>query len=307
MANLTAVNTHILNDTLPFTDWNILANDVNYITSPGATLASASTLVITNEFHQVSGSVTINTISHPAPVAGQQVRLMFQATCIINDTGVAGGNITLLGSRTAVNRSFSTPQLAVGAGAILTLMYDGGSWRESGDNTDPGTYITGTFSQRGTDTPSHLTAMVSNTAYLSPVIMRRGFPVTLVQVEVSNSLNQGGNFDVGLYDKNFNRVLSTGSTVVGSPSWFAYSFQASATAFVGGVSVACPSGLYYVAIAVSAATWNLKTYGTLNWAAVAANAGAGAATYTKASSLPLPASLSGLTQGNDYMSCLVSR
>lgn len=122
MPALTTVVTHATGDVFPATDWNINVRDnINFFAVAGATLASAASVVTTNEFHQISGTTQIDNISPATPVAGQQVRLLFQGALNIRNNGGGTGNIRTL---RGVDRT-------VVANEIVTFVYDGAVWRES--------------------------------------------------------------------------------------------------------------------------------------------------------------------------------
>ena len=122
MPALTTVVTHATGDVFPATDWNIDVRDnMNYLIVAGANLASASSLVTTNEFHQVTGVTTVDSLSPATPVAGQQIRLLFQGALTVRNNGGGTGNI----------RTLSGGDRPVKANEIVVFNYDGAVWREA--------------------------------------------------------------------------------------------------------------------------------------------------------------------------------
>lgn len=103
----------------------------DYLVVAGADLASATTIVPTNEFHKVTGAVTIRNIDHAAEVAGQQVRLWFTGAPTIEHNGGGVGNIR---TQTGTNR-------VVRANQIVTFVYDGAVWREQDESADTISYV----------------------------------------------------------------------------------------------------------------------------------------------------------------------
>lgn len=97
----------------------------DYLVVAGADLASAATIAPTNEFHKVTGAVTIDNIDHAAEVAGQQVRLWFAAALTVRHTGGGSGNIR---TKTGHDR-------VILANEIVTFTYDGAVWREGSPTT----------------------------------------------------------------------------------------------------------------------------------------------------------------------------
>jgi hypothetical protein len=103
-------------DILPESWLDIARADVNYGVVAGGSLASASTLTITSGFHQVTGVVSIDTITDPlGAVPGQPVVLAFTGTTTVV-TGT--GNIRL---RSGLN-------YITLAGDVMKLVYDGANW-----------------------------------------------------------------------------------------------------------------------------------------------------------------------------------
>jgi adhesin HecA-like repeat protein len=123
---ITTVITHATGDVFPATDWNTyLRDNINYLIAAGANLASAATVVPTNEFHIVTGAVTIDNLSPATPVVGQQHRLLFQSALMIRNNGGGTGNIRTV---TGADR----PTLA---GEVVSFQWDGTVWREAGFRT----------------------------------------------------------------------------------------------------------------------------------------------------------------------------
>jgi hypothetical protein len=113
-------------DVIPESWVDAVKDDVNYHSVAGADLASGATLTITNSFHKVTGAVTIDNISHAAPVSGQQVRIWCASALTIRNNGGGAGNIRTL---TGADRS-------VRANEIVALTYDGTVWRAGPLHTD---------------------------------------------------------------------------------------------------------------------------------------------------------------------------
>lgn len=111
-------------DPFGLTNYNKLKTDLEYLTFAGADLASAATINITNEFHGITGTVTIDNITDLlGAVAGQQVRLWIKGGPLtIRNNGGGAGNIR---TKTGADR-------ALAANEIVALAFDGALWRESG-------------------------------------------------------------------------------------------------------------------------------------------------------------------------------
>lgn len=111
-------------DSIPESWVDDVANDVNYLTVAGADIASATTINPTAEFHGVTGTTTIDTITDSAgPVAGQQLRLWIKGGPLtIRNNGGGTGNVR---TRTGSDRVCI-------ANEIVVLTYDGALWREQG-------------------------------------------------------------------------------------------------------------------------------------------------------------------------------
>lgn len=123
MARLNAVANLAVDDALPESWVDQVMTSTNYLTIAGANVASAATIAITAEFQQVTGAVTIDNINDATgAVAGQQVRLMFQAALTIRNNGGGAGNIRTIGGA----------DRAVVANEIIPFVYDGALWREVG-------------------------------------------------------------------------------------------------------------------------------------------------------------------------------
>jgi hypothetical protein len=119
---LTTVITHATGDVFPASDWNTyLRDNLNYLIVAGANLASAGTITPTNEFHQVTGTTTIDNLTPATPIAGQQVRLLCQSALTIRNNGGGTGNI----------RTLAGVDRAVKANEIIAFIYDGTVWREA--------------------------------------------------------------------------------------------------------------------------------------------------------------------------------
>jgi hypothetical protein len=108
-------------DAIPESWVDAVRIDANYLSMPGATLASAATLTITAEYHSVSGTATIDNLSDAlGAVAGQQVKLFTTGAATIRNNGAGTGNI-----RTASGADF----VAV-ANTLYSFFYDGALWRQ---------------------------------------------------------------------------------------------------------------------------------------------------------------------------------
>lgn len=97
-------------------------DNIDYLVTAGASLASAATITPTNEFHIVTGTTTIANLTPASPVAGQQVRLLFQSALTVQNNGGGTGNI----------RTRSGSDLSVAAGDVVTFVYDGSLWQQQG-------------------------------------------------------------------------------------------------------------------------------------------------------------------------------
>lgn len=140
---LTALN---VNDAIPdaWVDEVKAAHD--YLIFPGTDIPSGTTLAITNEFHGVTGTVTIDNISDSLGAAtGQQVWLYFKGATTIRNNGGGTGNIrTSLGA-----------DMPVAVGDVIMLIYDGTFWRQASRNQGlfttlgyvPGIGVGGTVTQ----------------------------------------------------------------------------------------------------------------------------------------------------------------
>lgn len=122
MARLVVVPALNVDD--PITDAYVdaLTGNVNYLTQPGADVASAQTIQVSSSWHRVTGTTTIDSITDPlGAVAGQEVRLLFAAGPItVRHQGGGTGNIRLAGG---IHAGFV-------AGESCTLAYDGTNWVE---------------------------------------------------------------------------------------------------------------------------------------------------------------------------------
>jgi hypothetical protein len=125
-------------------NYDVLEADVNYLVVAGANIVSANTITITNEFHIVTGGVTIQSIVDGLNASpGQQVRLLCQSALTIANNG-GGGNI----------RTSSGADRAVKANDVVLLTYDGTYWWAS--SPDPSQYA-GTIAATNTVTETDLT------------------------------------------------------------------------------------------------------------------------------------------------------
>lgn len=121
MPTLTPIENHIVGDVFTLPMWQEIQGDLNYLVQAGADLASAATIVPTNEFHIVTGVTTIDNFNHTAPVKGQPLRLLFTgAGLTIRNNGGGTGNIR---TRSGADRPVATNE-------IVTFSYDGAVWRE---------------------------------------------------------------------------------------------------------------------------------------------------------------------------------
>lgn len=119
--SLTAPVTRASGDLITAAIWNNEhVNDLGYLVTAGANLASADTITPTNEFHIVTGATTIGNLTPSTPVAGQQVRLLFQSALTVKNNESGTGNI----------RTASGSDLNVAANQVVTFVYDGTVWRE---------------------------------------------------------------------------------------------------------------------------------------------------------------------------------
>src|SRR5437870_3245989 len=73
----TTIPTHVTGDVLPAGDWNAIGADLVFLHDKGADLASAATITPTQQFHKVTGTVTITTIAVTNMLAGSRVLLWF--------------------------------------------------------------------------------------------------------------------------------------------------------------------------------------------------------------------------------------
>lgn len=101
---------------------NQLKANSDYLTVAGADLASAAAIHPTSEFHGITGTTTIDTITDDlGPAAGQQVRLWIKGGPLtIRNNGGGTGNIRTL---TGADRAAKTNE-------VIELAYDGTVWRE---------------------------------------------------------------------------------------------------------------------------------------------------------------------------------
>lgn len=111
----------------------------------------------------------------------------------------------------------------------------------------------------------------ANLALYFPILLPPGVP-PLTKLWWQNGGTASGNVDCGMYDAQGNRLVSTGSTAQSGTS----TVQA-----VDITDTVIPSGLLYLALALSSAT------GTI-WGAGAAGAGYGFGVYRQTSAFPLP-------------------
>lgn len=119
----------------------------------------------------------------------------------------------------------------------------------------------------------------ANTAHLIPFWVSQTTSFTIVRIANGTTLN--GHFDLGVYDKDLNRLVSTGSTLQAGAS----------TNQTVTVSLTIPAGNYYMAISVdsSSATYFRQTFvGT----AIAEHVGI----LGFSSQFPLPSSLASATR-----------
>lgn len=92
----------------------------------GVDIASASDIVLTNgNYFDITGSVTVNTISATGWRAGSVISLQFDASIIISHNIAGTGASIFLADLGVTERDF-----IAGAGSTLTLVYDGVFWRE---------------------------------------------------------------------------------------------------------------------------------------------------------------------------------
>lgn len=104
----------------------------DYFTIAGADLASATTIDITSEFHKVTGTVTITTITDLlGAIEGQPLRLWFTGAVTIQN---GSGNIL---TKTGANR-FIRPN------EIVEFAFNGTNWQEKG-GMPPGTELARTL------------------------------------------------------------------------------------------------------------------------------------------------------------------
>jgi hypothetical protein len=134
--SLAVIENHIVGDVFTLPMWQEIQSDINYMVQAGADLASAATIVITNEFHKVTGVTTIDNINHAAPIAGQTAELWFTgAGLTIRNNGAGTGNIR---TKTGADRTVSTNE-------IVAFIYDGAVWREFGPGGPTGGTLTNYF------------------------------------------------------------------------------------------------------------------------------------------------------------------
>lgn len=102
MSRLTTVADLAAGDAIPESWVDAVRVAANYVTQPGANLASAATINITSEFHRVTGTANVDNISDASgAVDGQEVMLFTTGACTIRNNGAGTGNI-----RTATGADF---------------------------------------------------------------------------------------------------------------------------------------------------------------------------------------------------------
>lgn len=117
---LTTVITHATGDVFPASDWNTYIRDnLNYLVAAGADVASANSIAITNDFHGITGTTTIQTITYTGVVAGQEISLW-----------IKNGPLTLDGH--TGNIRLASGDRTVFPNEVIRLVYDGANWREQG-------------------------------------------------------------------------------------------------------------------------------------------------------------------------------
>lgn len=123
MARLVTVPTLNVDDAISDAYVDAVTGDVNYLSMPGADLASAATINLTSSFHGVTGTTTIDNLNDAAgAVAGQPARLWIKGGPLtIRNNGGGTGNIR---TRTGSDRILQTNE-------IISFIYDGAVWRES--------------------------------------------------------------------------------------------------------------------------------------------------------------------------------
>lgn len=121
MPNLVTVQDLAAGDVIQESWVDDVMNDVNFLVVAGADIASGTTVTVTNAFHKVTGTTTIDNLSHAAPVKGQEARLWFASGLTVRNNGGGTGNI----------RTVSGGDRAVLANEVVAFVYDGAVWRET--------------------------------------------------------------------------------------------------------------------------------------------------------------------------------
>lgn len=204
MARLATIGTRVAHQ--PFTKaiWDQLKATSDYLVVAGGDLASAATLAITNEFHKVTGNVTIDNISDALTAsAGQQVRLWFTGTPTIRSNGGGTGNIRTGGG-----------DRAVVANEILLFQFDGTNWRLMADAAAQIDYA------QITSTPAAVTTTTEGTATTIITGNSVSYDGTRVKVEVffpMTTLAVSGGRIVVFRDSTVVGQFSSGSNGNGQP------------------------------------------------------------------------------------------
>lgn len=107
-----------------------VSGNIAYLANPGADLASASTIAPTNEFHKVTGTTQVNTITPAGSLLGQPLRLQFTGGLVL---GVSGNIVTKTGKARVV-----------AANEVVSFSYDSAAskFREEGQYTPTTTVAT---------------------------------------------------------------------------------------------------------------------------------------------------------------------
>jgi hypothetical protein len=115
MALPTLAPTHAYKEVPSYTDWNALANDINFNIVQGADVASAATIAAAAQYQRLTGVTTVNTITAPVAPIGPMIQFLVVSGLTFGSVGQgSGGNIKCNGDQNA-----SVPALT-----LITFRWD---------------------------------------------------------------------------------------------------------------------------------------------------------------------------------------